>query len=170
MFQLNTKAFVMPVGKRVSSAMDGKLRAVHVAWVSAIPAEMTRSAREKVLELKHLYNQELLLSHYRRTHEYVIKFISVFNDRGLKLANRNHQELIMEKLDKIANSAHEAYDKVASAGVHAAEVMGEKGEQLKNAEQRLVKDCRGYISKNPMTSVGIAAAAGFILGRLLNPR
>ncbi|MDO8843089.1 YqjD family protein [Methylicorpusculum sp.] len=76
----------------------------------------------------------------------------------------------METIDKISNSAHEAYDKVASAGAHAAEVMNEKGEQLKNAEQQLVKDCRGYISKNPITSVGIAAAVGFFLGRLLNQR
>jgi hypothetical protein len=60
MFQLNTKAPVMPVGKRASSAMDGKLRAIHVVWISAIPAEMTRSAREKVLELRHLYNQVLI--------------------------------------------------------------------------------------------------------------
>ncbi|MDO8939776.1 MAG: hypothetical protein Q7U98_11520 [Methylicorpusculum sp.] len=76
----------------------------------------------------------------------------------------------METIDKISNSAHEAYDKVANAGAHAAEVMSEKGEKLKNAEQQLVKDCRGYISKNPITSVGIAAAVGFFLGRLLNQR
>jgi hypothetical protein len=40
--------------------MDGKLRAIHVVWISAIPAEMTRSAGEKELELKHLYNQDIL--------------------------------------------------------------------------------------------------------------
>jgi hypothetical protein len=58
----------MPVGKRASSAMDGKLRAIHGVWISAIPrhsltgagsAEMTRSARKKEFELKYLYNQEL---------------------------------------------------------------------------------------------------------------
>jgi len=76
----------------------------------------------------------------------------------------------METLDKVSNSAHEAYDKITSAGSHAVDVLGEKGGQLKNAEQRLVKDCRGYISDNPMTSVGIAAVVGFFLGRLLNQR
>jgi|GEM_PF-3338160 len=57
----------MPVGKRASSAMKVNLLAIHVVWISAIhrhslagagSAEMTRSARGKVLELKHLYNQE----------------------------------------------------------------------------------------------------------------
>jgi hypothetical protein len=46
--------------------MDGKLLAIPIVWISAIPrhslagagsAEMTRSARRKLLELKHLYNQ-----------------------------------------------------------------------------------------------------------------
>lgn len=76
----------------------------------------------------------------------------------------------METLDNISNTAHQAYDKFASAGSHAVDELVEKSGQIKNAEQRLVKDCRGYISDNPMTSVGIAAAVGFFLGRLLNQR
>ncbi|MDO8843522.1 MAG: hypothetical protein Q7V32_04210 [Methylicorpusculum sp.] len=63
MFQPTIKAPVMPFGKRASSAMDGKLRAIHVVWISAIPAEMTRSARGKVLEMKHLYNQVIKCTH-----------------------------------------------------------------------------------------------------------
>ena len=33
--------FVIPAGKRVSSAMDGDLKYIHVVWIPAIPAEMT---------------------------------------------------------------------------------------------------------------------------------
>ncbi|MDP2179112.1 hypothetical protein [Methylicorpusculum sp.] len=44
--------------KRASSAMDGQLRAIHGVRNSTIPTEMTRSASEKELELKHLYNQD----------------------------------------------------------------------------------------------------------------
>lgn len=76
----------------------------------------------------------------------------------------------METLDKVSNFAHETAEKVASATSHAAEALGEKGEQLKNAEKQLMKNCRGYISEYPMTSVGIAAAAGFLLSRLLTRR
>jgi ElaB/YqjD/DUF883 family membrane-anchored ribosome-binding protein len=76
----------------------------------------------------------------------------------------------METTDKVSNSAHEAFDKIASATSQAAEALGEKGEQLKNAEQQLMKNCRGYICDNPITSVSIAVAAGFLLSRLLSGR
>ena len=76
----------------------------------------------------------------------------------------------METIDKASHSAHEAFDKIASATSQAAEALGEKGEQLKKAEQQLMKNCRGYISDNPITSVGIAVAAGFLLSRLLSRR
>jgi ElaB/YqjD/DUF883 family membrane-anchored ribosome-binding protein len=76
----------------------------------------------------------------------------------------------MESIDKAANSAHEAVDKVASATNQAAEAIGEKGEQLKNAEQQLMEDCRGYVRENPITSLGIAVATGFLLSRVLSGR
>ena len=74
----------------------------------------------------------------------------------------------METIDKVSHSAHAAYDKLADAAGDAAEVLGEKGEQLKKAEQKLMKNCRGYISENPITSVSIAVAAGFLLSRLIS--
>jgi ElaB/YqjD/DUF883 family membrane-anchored ribosome-binding protein len=74
----------------------------------------------------------------------------------------------MEITDKVSHSAHEAYDKIADATSQAAETLGEKGEQLKKTEQQLMKNCRGYISENPMTSVSIAVAAGFLLSRLFS--
>ena len=70
--------------------------------------------------------------------------------------------------DKVSQSAHEAYDKIADASSHAAEALCDKGEQLKKAEQKLMKNCCGYISENPITSVSIAVAAGFLLSRLLS--
>jgi len=76
----------------------------------------------------------------------------------------------MKTIDKASRSAHEAYDKIANATVNAAEALGEKGEQLQKAEQQLIKSCRGYISGNPIMSVGIAVAAGFVLSRLLSRR
>lgn len=76
----------------------------------------------------------------------------------------------METLDKVSNSAHEAYDKITSAGSQVVELLEEKSGQLKNTEQQLVKNCRSYISDNPIASVGIAAAVGFLLSRLLNQR
>lgn len=76
----------------------------------------------------------------------------------------------METIDKAASSAHEVVDKIASVTNQAAEALGEKGEQLKNTEQQLIEDCRMYINDNPITSMGIAVAAGFLLNRLLSCR
>lgn len=76
----------------------------------------------------------------------------------------------METIDKAANTAHEAVDRVASATNQAAEAIGEKGEQLKNAEQQFMEDCRIYVRDNPITSLGIAVAAGFLLSRVLSGR
>ncbi|WKJ92289.1 DUF883 domain-containing protein [Methylomonas montana] len=76
----------------------------------------------------------------------------------------------METIDKASNYAHEAVDKIASASHHASETLDQKSEQLKTAEQRLVKNCQGYIRDNPVTSLGIAVATGFLLSRLLSSR
>jgi ElaB/YqjD/DUF883 family membrane-anchored ribosome-binding protein len=76
----------------------------------------------------------------------------------------------METIDKASHSAHEAVDKIANATNQAAEALGEKGNQLKNAEQQLMESCRGYVQDNPITSLGIAVAAGFLLSRILSGR
>lgn len=76
----------------------------------------------------------------------------------------------METIDKASNSVHEVVDKIAGASNQAVEALGEKTEQLKNAEQQMMNDCRSYIQNNPATSMGIAVAAGFLLSRLLSGR
>lgn len=74
----------------------------------------------------------------------------------------------METIDKVSHSAHEAIDKIASASNHAAEAISEKEQQLEHAEQQLMEDCRGYVRDNPITSLTIAIAGGFLLSRLLS--
>jgi ElaB/YqjD/DUF883 family membrane-anchored ribosome-binding protein len=76
----------------------------------------------------------------------------------------------MNTIDNAFNTAHEAVDKIATAAGHAAETLGEKGEQLKNAEHRLVDNCQSYVRSNPIASIGVAVAAGFMLSRLLGSR
>jgi len=76
----------------------------------------------------------------------------------------------VETIDNVSHSAHETVDKIANATNQAAEAIGEKGAQLKNAEQQLVENCRDYVRDNPVTSLGIAVAAGFLLSRLLSGR
>lgn len=76
----------------------------------------------------------------------------------------------METIDNAFTTAHQAVDKIASAASQAVEALGEKGEQMKNAEHRLMDNCQGYVRSNPIASIGIAVAAGFVLSRLLSGR
>ncbi|MGZ8183024.1 MAG: DUF883 family protein [Methylobacter sp.] len=76
----------------------------------------------------------------------------------------------METIEKASASAHEVVDKITNAASQATEALGEKGEQLKNAEQQMMNQCRGYVRDNPITSLGIAVAAGFLLSRLSSGR
>lgn len=73
-------------------------------------------------------------------------------------------------VDRVASGAHSAVDKLAGAATSAAETMSVRGAQLKEAQTRMTESCRGYVRENPMVSVGIAAAVGFVLSRLFKHR
>ena len=71
-------------------------------------------------------------------------------------------------VDRVAASAHQVVDKVSTAAAQAADTLGVKGEQLKEAQTRATESFRSYVTDNPLASVGIAVAAGFILSKLFN--
>jgi ElaB/YqjD/DUF883 family membrane-anchored ribosome-binding protein len=75
-----------------------------------------------------------------------------------------------ETITRLRSSAHEAVDKIANATTRATDALGQKGEELQNAERQYAKICRDYIHGNPVASIGIAMGAGFILSRLLSNR
>ena len=76
----------------------------------------------------------------------------------------------MDTIDKASNYVHETYDKIADVTSRTAETLGEKGEDLLYAEQKLMRQGRRYVRDNPITSLGIAATAGFLLNNLLRHR
>ncbi len=76
----------------------------------------------------------------------------------------------MDITDKAANLAHEAGDQIANASNQLTETFTEKSKQIQKAEQCLVKNCSSYIRDKPITSIGIAVAAGFLLSRVLSGR
>jgi ElaB/YqjD/DUF883 family membrane-anchored ribosome-binding protein len=76
----------------------------------------------------------------------------------------------MDTIEKATNSAHETVNKMADVSNQAVDAISEKGEQLKKAEEQMMDNCRGYIHDNPITSLGIAVAAGFLLSRILSGR
>ena len=73
-------------------------------------------------------------------------------------------------VDRLASSAHEGVDKVSGALTDASARMSEKSKQLTDAYQHFADSGRGYVRSSPATSILVAAAAGFVLAKLLGSR
>ena len=73
-------------------------------------------------------------------------------------------------VDRLAAGAHRSVDNVAAVASRAAEAIEEGGGQVKEAHEQLTAQCRSYIQENPLTSLGLAVAAGFVLSRLVGSR
>ena len=71
-------------------------------------------------------------------------------------------------VDRITAGAHQVVEKVATVASQAVDTLLVKGEQLKEAQTRATESFRGYVTENPLASVGIAVAAGFLLSKLFN--
>lgn len=70
-------------------------------------------------------------------------------------------------VDRMASGAHEAVDRIASAASSAASHLNVKAEDLMAAKERWTQTCSTYVKDNPFIALGIAAAAGFLLSRLV---
>jgi ElaB/YqjD/DUF883 family membrane-anchored ribosome-binding protein len=73
-------------------------------------------------------------------------------------------------IDQIESGTQRAVDAAGKAAIEAAKILGAQGERLKQAEQRLMTECRDYVQANPIKALGIAAGAGFVLSRMLGDR
>ena len=69
-------------------------------------------------------------------------------------------------VDRVAKAAHQAVDSAAGAAAPAVDWIAEQGEHLNEVQKKMVDDLCKYVSANPMKSIGIALAAGFILSRI----
>jgi len=70
-------------------------------------------------------------------------------------------------IDRLAAMAHNAVDKAAAAATPAAEWMSAQGHDFAAMQKTFVDDTCKYVSANPLKSVGIALAAGFLLSRII---
>ncbi len=70
-------------------------------------------------------------------------------------------------IDRVANLAHQAVDKAAGAAAPTADWLTEQGESLQATQKKLMQDTCSYVSANPLKSVAIAVATGFVLSRIL---
>ena len=99
-------------------------------------------------------------------------------DAALNKAAQNAREIV----DKVASLADEAARKAipaaaqfarkavdkAAAGVEpAAAWLNKHAGDLDATQEKLLDDARKYIRENPLTSVGIALAVGFLISRMV---
>jgi ElaB/YqjD/DUF883 family membrane-anchored ribosome-binding protein len=73
---------------------------------------------------------------------------------------------ISSTVDRIASGAHDAVDRVASAANTAAERLSGKGDELLANKDQWLQACTGYVKENPLLSLGIAVAVGYVLSRV----
>lgn len=82
-------------------------------------------------------------------------------------ATENAARKVKPAIDHIATMAHQAVDKAAGAAAPTADWLAEKGESLKAAQKKALTDTCGYVSANPIKSVGIALVAGYLFSRFI---
>lgn len=75
-----------------------------------------------------------------------------------------------EAVDKSAHKAHDTIDKVADAAKRTSDTLGEKGHDLKEAQEKWLASATDYVKANPVKALGIAAAGGYLLSRLFSDR
>jgi ElaB/YqjD/DUF883 family membrane-anchored ribosome-binding protein len=76
-------------------------------------------------------------------------------------------ETASQTVDKIASGAHQAVDRIASAASSAVSQLGVHGDQVLEGKDQLLDRASQYVRSQPLASLGVALAAGFILSRLL---
>jgi ElaB/YqjD/DUF883 family membrane-anchored ribosome-binding protein len=71
-------------------------------------------------------------------------------------------------VDRIADGAHQAVDRLASVAATAADTLSVRGAQIRDAQVKLTGTARSYVSAHPLATVGIAVGVGFLLSRLFS--
>ncbi len=73
-------------------------------------------------------------------------------------------------VDRIASGAHRTVDRATGAATHTATVFNVKREQFRFARLRAMGETCDYVRANPVLSLGIAVAAGYLLATVLRTR
>jgi len=69
-------------------------------------------------------------------------------------------------IDQAAAIADQALDKAAGAVAPTADWLAQQGERVNVTQKRLLAKTCNYVSANPLKALGMAAVAGYLLGRI----
>lgn len=98
-------------------------------------------------------------------------------ERGVKVATgaahdsiRSMSDAAHPALDNLASNAHVAVDRAGDAATQAAKTLGARGDQINASGKRAVEKAGTFVNENPLASLGIAVAFGYLLSRLVSSR
>ena len=89
---------------------------------------------------------------------------------GVHEAVDKFSEAARPAADRLAARAQTAMDTLATGMSKATETMSATAEQLSELHERAVDGARTSIRARPLTVIGIAIAAGFLLSRFVGSR
>lgn len=70
-------------------------------------------------------------------------------------------------IDRAAEYAHKTVDNTVTGVTPATEWLGEQATALNATQKKLVGNTREYVAANPLMSLGLALAAGFLVSRII---
>jgi ElaB/YqjD/DUF883 family membrane-anchored ribosome-binding protein len=70
-------------------------------------------------------------------------------------------------VDQLSQQAQNAVNMLSDMGNRASGVMSEKASQWRDMQDQVVSDARVKVREKPMTALAIAAAAGYILAKMM---
>lgn len=83
---------------------------------------------------------------------------------------RSISEAAHPALDNLASNAHVVVDRAGAAATQAAKTLGTKGDQLNAGGKRAIERAGAFVNENPVASLGLAVALGYLLSRLVSAR
>lgn len=70
-------------------------------------------------------------------------------------------------IDSAAEYAHKSVDKTVTGVTPAAEWINEQATAINSTQKKLIGNTREYVAANPLMSLGLALAAGFLISRII---
>ncbi len=86
--------------------------------------------------------------------------------QAIDMAATKAAEKAAPTIDRVAQAAHQTVDKVAQAAAPAADWISDNAEQLRRQQEQLLEGARSYVRDRPLVAVGVALAAGYLIGRM----
>jgi ElaB/YqjD/DUF883 family membrane-anchored ribosome-binding protein len=96
--------------------------------------------------------------------------MSDFNEAAQTAAHKVYTgstETLRPVMEQLLASVHDAVDRLSGMAAQAAGKAEMAGVRVKNAQREATRSTRAYVREQPLTSIGIALATGYLVSWLL---